>query len=166
MHQKVHDIGTLKCDRCDIRFTVQSLLRHQKQFHPDILRMAVKQPCEICKVMCYSQSALGTKSNLRQKWFCYANCTHKIFKFSDSHAAMHSDGEFECCQMKFTFEGLEVHNKRSHQQQSEPCPICKVRFAHASYLGNLIQRNVPLVGASSNFFKKCFRTAHESPYRW
>lgn len=83
MHQKVHDIGTLKCDRCDIRFTVQSLLRHQKQFHPDILRMAVKQPCEICKVMCYSQSALGTKSNLRQKWFCYAN---KIFRFSCRYA--------------------------------------------------------------------------------
>lgn len=57
---------------------------------------------------------------------------------------MHRDGKFDCekCNIKFTFEALQSHNKRHHQQhrvrQSALCPICKLKLAKPLYLGNSI----------------------------
>lgn len=53
---------------------------------------------------------------------------------------MHKNGKFEClkCQIKFTFNGLRTHNRRFHTkaEQSDPCPICKVRLSSSAQLGN------------------------------
>lgn len=59
---------------------------------------------------------------------------------------MHKNGKFEClqCQIKFTFNGLKTHNRRFHTkaEQSDPCPICKVRLSSSSHLGNFISKCV------------------------
>lgn len=59
-HLNVHDIGKLKCELCQIRFTPISLYNHEKKFHPDLPHtIFIRQPCPVCKTICGSKDALG-----------------------------------------------------------------------------------------------------------
>ncbi|XP_037029546.1 zinc finger protein 521-like isoform X2 [Bradysia coprophila] len=112
-HLLIHKIGEVKCEVCDIRFTPPSLLMHQKKFHPDLPRLLImKQACNVCKIICRSKAAL------------------------DHHDDMHANGEFKCevHQIRFTFEALQIHNKRWHGKSIVTCPTCKFRFANAEHL--------------------------------
>ncbi|KAG4079188.1 hypothetical protein HA402_015844 [Bradysia odoriphaga] len=122
-HLLIHEIGEVKCEICDIRFTPQSLLMHEKKFHPDLPRLLLKQACNVCKIICRSKAAL------------------------DQHDEMHANGEFKCevHQIKFTFEALQVHNNRWHGKSNATCPICKFRFANPDQLER--HKKVHIIGS-------------------
>lgn len=62
-HKRIHIIGDVKCDECNIRFTVKSLRYHQKRFHPSAKKFQpaihVEYKCEICKLTCSDEKRLG-----------------------------------------------------------------------------------------------------------
>ncbi len=72
---------------------------------------------------------------------------------------MHANGKYECekHKIKFTFKGLQSHNIKCHngqkkQDETTPCPICKVKFSSPSYLGKEILFSIFVSILSNDFF--------------
>ncbi|KAJ6635765.1 Zinc finger protein [Pseudolycoriella hygida] len=107
-HVKVHEIGTLKCEICNIKFTPVSLMIHDRKFHPELQRSFGKQKCEVCKVTCYNRAEI------------------------ESHVEMHKTGKFNCesCNISFTEKALELHKKRFHPESNATCSICNGTFSN------------------------------------
>lgn len=140
--QEETDVQCYQCSHCDKRYTTERLLRDHVRHHVN------QYKCPCCDMTCPTPSSL--KSHLRyrhttQTPYKCDHCEHGAKSVADlkKHLESHSmDVPYhchvpECTYISRTFQSLENHFKRLHQElnvQKYKCHVCFTLFTRGSNL--------------------------------
>lgn len=126
-HLKVHTEGKLKCEICNIKFTVHALRWHRKVVHGTTV---ADLKCETCEARFKKRHHL---SNIHCNGGNERAFLMEILFFAERHREVHKRGNVKCnrCNIRFTPKSLLWHQKQhchpgliKHNGGTDRCKIC------------------------------------------
>lgn len=148
-HKQHHIDGKYKCEICDIKFSMVSLVWHRRYFHKDIpkqLKTKKKKQkvggnndmkngrCKICQaVVKRSHGLCDSMTNFWSRfWYfdlSFSSSLYFIQSLVPQHLENHRSGKFRCgiCNIRFSQRSFKWHRRRFHPEiaSKRKCTICQ-----------------------------------------